>query len=88
MGLFIDGPIGADLALPEPKHDAYIAMYHDQGHIAIKMLSPRGSSSFTLGAPVLLGSVGHGAAFDIAGRGIADASAMENTITLLAKSAL
>lgn len=79
------GPIGADLALAERKFDAYVAMYHDQGHIAVKMLSPKGATALVAGAPVLFASVGHGAAFDIAGKGCADASALIATATMLAQ---
>lgn len=86
QGLKVDGPIGADLALAERKHDVYLAMFHDQGHIAVKMLSPKGATAIVVGAPVLFASVGHGAAFDIAGQGIADASAMTTTLQLLCEA--
>jgi 4-hydroxy-L-threonine phosphate dehydrogenase PdxA len=86
QGLKVDGPIGADLALAERKHDVYLAMFHDQGHIAVKMLSPKGAAAIVVGAPVLFASVGHGAAFNIAGQGIADASAMTSTLALLCEA--
>ena len=86
-GWAVDGPLGADLALSERKHDAYVAMLHDQGHVAVKMLSPKGSSAISAGLPFLFSSVGHGAAFDLAGQGIADASAMSDTLALLARAA-
>lgn len=86
QGLHVDGPIGADLALAERRHDVYLAMFHDQGHIAVKMLSPKGASAIVVGAPVLFASVGHGAAFNIAGQGIADASAMTTTLKLLCEA--
>ncbi|NUO73996.1 MAG: 4-hydroxythreonine-4-phosphate dehydrogenase PdxA, partial [Frateuria sp.] len=82
-GWKVDGPVGADLALSERKHDAYVAMLHDQGHIAVKMLSPKGASAIAAGLPVLFSSVGHGAAFDLAGKGRADASAMTDTLAML-----
>lgn len=85
-GVDASGPIGADLALAERKHDVYVAMFHDQGHIAVKMLSPKGASAIVAGAPVLFASVGHGAAFDIAGKGCADASALTTTLKMLAES--
>lgn len=84
-GIQAIGPIGADLALAERRYDAYIAMYHDQGHIAVKMLSPKGATALVAGAPVLFASVGHGSAFDIAGKGCADASALIATATMLAQ---
>ena len=86
-GLRAEGPIGADLALAERRHDCYVAMFHDQGHIAVKMLSPKGATAIVAGAPVLFASVGHGAAFDIAGKGHADAAAMAGTVKLLAEAA-
>lgn len=84
-GIQAIGPIGADLALAERRYDAYIAMYHDQGHIAVKMLSPKGATALVAGAPVLFASVGHGSAFDIAGKGCADASALIATANMLAQ---
>jgi 4-hydroxy-L-threonine phosphate dehydrogenase PdxA len=86
-GWEVDGPVGADLALAERKHDAYVAMLHDQGHIAVKMLSPKGATAIVAGLPLLFASVGHGAAFDIAGQGKADACAMTATLTMLAEAA-
>lgn len=85
-GLPVDGPLGADVALSERKHDAYVAMLHDQGHIAVKMLSPKGATALVAGLPFLFASVGHGAAFDIAGQGRADASALTETLSVLARS--
>lgn len=87
-GWDVQGPVGADLALSERACDAYIAMFHDQGHIAVKMLSPKGATAWVAGTPVLFASVGHGAAFDIAGRGTADASALTETVLLLSNPAL
>jgi len=88
QGIPVDGPVGADLALSEQKHDVYVAMFHDQGHIAVKMLSPKGAAAVVAGAPILFSSVGHGAAFNIAGRGCADATAMIATARMLANAAL
>lgn len=83
-GWAVEGPVGADLALSERSFDAYVAMLHDQGHIATKMLSPKGATALVAGLPLLFASVGHGAAFNIAGKGVADASAMIDTLSLLA----
>jgi 1,2-dihydroxy-3,5-cyclohexadiene-1,4-dicarboxylate dehydrogenase len=82
-GIRIDGPQGADMLLAKRRHDLYVAMLHDQGHIPIKLLAPRAASALSIGADVLLSSVGHGSAMDIAGRGIADAGAVLRTIALL-----
>ena len=84
VGLQVDGHIGADTLLAERRHDLYVAMLHDQGHIPIKLLSPKQASALSIGADVILSSVGHGSAMDIAGRCIADARAMINTVARLA----
>lgn len=86
LGWDVSGPVGADLALSERAHDAYVAMLHDQGHIAVKMLSPKGAVAMVAGVPLPFASVGHGAAFDIAGQGRADASAMIDTLALLSRA--
>lgn len=83
MGLSVEGPAGADALLSERRHDLYVAMLHDQGHIPVKLLSPRRASALSIGADVILSSVGHGSAMDIAGLGIADPGAVLRTIALL-----
>ncbi len=82
-GLDVEGPQGADVMLSQRRHDLYIAMFHDQGHIPIKLLAPNAASALSIGADALLSSVGHGSAMDIAGRGIADPTALLRTIALL-----
>jgi len=82
-GMRVDGPLGADMVLSHRRHDLYVAMLHDQGHIPIKLLAPNAASALSIGADVLLSSVGHGSAMDIAGQGIADPSALLRTIALL-----
>ncbi len=83
-GIAADGPVGADLLLSQRKHDVYLAMFHDQGHIPIKLLSPLRASALVLGVPVLFSSVAHGCAFDIAGQGVADPTGVIETLELLA----
>jgi 4-hydroxy-L-threonine phosphate dehydrogenase PdxA len=61
-------------------------MFHDQGHIPMKLLSPLRSSALTIGTPILFSSVGHGCAYDIAGKGVADPASVEETLSLLGKS--
>ena len=53
LGIAADGPVGADLLLSQRRHDVYLAMFHDQGHIPIKLLSPLRASALTIGVPVL-----------------------------------
>lgn len=84
LGHDVDGPAGADVMLSQRKHDVYLAMYHDQGHIPIKLLSPMTASAMSVGAGVVFSSVGHGCAFDIAGRGVADPKAVLRTVRMLA----
>lgn len=83
-GLDVSGPAGADLMISERKHDAYVVPFHDQGHIPIKLLSPRRASALAIGTPVLFSSVGHGCAYDIAGQGIAEHVSVMETLALLA----
>jgi len=75
QGLEVKGPFSADsfFDLSHPStFDAVISMYHDQGLIPMKMLDFNGAVNFTLGLPFIRTSVGHGTAYDIAGRGLAD----------------
>lgn len=83
-GLDVTGPAGADLMISERKHDAYVVPFHDQGHIPIKLLSPRRASAVAIGTPVIFSSVGHGCAYDIAGKGIAEHVSVMETLALLA----
>ena len=83
-GIDADGPIGADVLLANRKHDAYVAMYHDQGHVPVKLISPRQASALAIGTPVVFSSVGHGCAYDIAGKGIAEPLSVTRTLELLA----
>jgi 4-hydroxythreonine-4-phosphate dehydrogenase len=62
-------------------------MYHDQGHIAIKVQGWEESVTMNLGLPFLRTSVDHGTAFDITGKGIADATSMVSAIRLAAQVA-
>jgi 4-hydroxythreonine-4-phosphate dehydrogenase len=82
-GLTVEGPLGADLILGRPEFDAFVAMYHDQGHIPVKLLAGRNSAALSIGAGLLFSSVGHGSAFDIAGQGIADPEAVFRSLQLI-----
>ncbi len=83
-GIAADGPFGADTMLRRPGYDAFVVMYHDQGHIAAKLLAPNRTAGLTIGTPVLFSSVAHGSALDIAGRGRASAEAMVEAVARLA----
>jgi 4-hydroxythreonine-4-phosphate dehydrogenase/1,2-dihydroxy-3,5-cyclohexadiene-1,4-dicarboxylate dehydrogenase len=82
-GLDVEGPQGADTLLSQRRHDLYVAMLHDQGHIPIKLLAPNAASALSIGGPVVLSSVGHGSAMDIAGQDRADPTALLRTLALL-----
>ncbi len=81
-GILAFGPFPADglfAAGGYAKYDAVLAMYHDQGLTPFKTLSPDGVN-FTAGLSAVRTSPDHGTAYDIAGKGIADAQSMRNAI--------
>jgi 4-hydroxy-L-threonine phosphate dehydrogenase PdxA len=82
-GLTVDGPVGADILIQRVGYEGYVVMFHDQGHVAAKLLAPQRVAGLTIGTPVLFSSVAHGAAFDIAGRNRANPAAMVEAITRL-----
>ena len=82
-GLDVEGPVGADIILGRKDIDGFVAIYHDQGHIPVKLLAGRNASALSVGAGVLFSSVGHGSAFDIAGQGRADPAAVIRTLRLI-----
>ncbi len=82
QGLDLTGPAGADMLLADRAHGLYVAIFHDQGHIPVKLLAPQAASALSIGAGVLLSSVGHGSAMDIAGRGLARPDALLRTLGL------
>lgn len=74
LGWSIQGPLPADTVFARAaagEFDMVVALYHDQGHIAIKMLGLDTGVNETIGLPIIRTSVDHGTAFDIAGQGIA-----------------
>jgi 4-hydroxythreonine-4-phosphate dehydrogenase/1,2-dihydroxy-3,5-cyclohexadiene-1,4-dicarboxylate dehydrogenase len=84
QGLDITGPQGGDVLLADRRHDLYVAMFHDQGHIPVKLLAPQAASALSIGADVLLASTGHGSAMDIAGTGAARPDALLRSLRLIA----
>jgi 4-hydroxythreonine-4-phosphate dehydrogenase/1,2-dihydroxy-3,5-cyclohexadiene-1,4-dicarboxylate dehydrogenase len=83
-GYDITGPQGGDVFLAQKQHDLYVAIFHDQGHIPVKLLAPHSASALSIGAQVLLSSVGHGCAMDIAGQNKADPQGLLRTLELIA----
>jgi 4-hydroxythreonine-4-phosphate dehydrogenase len=67
-----------------PVADGYLALYHDQGLIPVKLMAFDRAVNTTIGLPFVRTSPDHGTAFDIAGRGIADATSMREAILLAA----
>ena len=59
-------------------------MFHDQGHIPVKLLAPQSASAVSIGGKVLLVSTGHGSAMDIAGKGLAKPDALLRSLRLVA----
>ncbi|MFW6171201.1 MAG: 4-hydroxythreonine-4-phosphate dehydrogenase PdxA [Planctomycetota bacterium] len=78
-GLDIHGPFPADTLMSRAaagEFDAVVAMYHDQGHIALKLLTMHHAVNVTLGLPVIRTSVAHGTAHDRAWQGTAQCESM------------
>jgi 4-hydroxythreonine-4-phosphate dehydrogenase len=72
QGIRVEGPLPPDTAfLPEKRAmtDAFVCMYHDQGHIPVKVLAFDSAVNTTLGLPIIRTSVDHGTAGDIAWQG-------------------
>lgn len=89
-GINIDGPFPADAlftkcATKECNYDCYVAMYHDQGLIPIKLMERDNCVNTTIGLDVLRTSPAHGTAFDIAGKNLANPSSMIKAIELAIK---
>lgn len=88
-GINIEGPFPSDTLFKQclqekPKYNCYVAMYHDQGLIPVKLLEHGTSVNTTIGLDILRTSPAHGTAFDIAGQNIAHADSMINAIKLAA----
>lgn len=87
-GIKAVGPVPADSVFHHALNGSYAAvlsLYHDQGHIATKMVDFDRTIAITNGLPFLRTSVDHGTAFDIAWKGIASSISMEESIMLAAK---
>jgi 4-hydroxythreonine-4-phosphate dehydrogenase len=74
-GVTVSGPWPCDTLFVRAQRgefDGVVAMYHDQGHIALKLLSGLTAVNISVGLPIVRTSVAHGTAYDVAGKGIAD----------------
>lgn len=89
-GLSIEGPLPADTLMVRAaagEFDAVVAMYHDQGHIALKLLDMHRAVNITLGLPIVRTSVAHGTAHDVAWQGTVDASSLLQAVEVAARLA-
>ena len=100
-GMLVEGPLPADSLFSKARggmYDIVVAMYHDQGHIPLKVLgfnydkesqkwTAINGVNITLGLPIIRSSVDHGTAFDQAGKGIANESSLVNAIEYAIKLA-
>jgi 4-hydroxythreonine-4-phosphate dehydrogenase len=84
-GLDVSGPFPPDTVFMQAKRgkfDIVVSQYHDQGLIPVKLGGIERGVNITIGLPIIRTSVDHGTAFDIAGRGIADASSLTEAVRL------
>ena len=89
-GVGVRGPFSADSFFSRDewkRFDAVVAMYHDQGLIAAKIIGGESAVNLTLGLPFVRTSPGHGTAEDIAWQGVADPEGMASAILLAARLA-
>ena len=89
-GISAAGPVPADIIFHQAiqgRYDATLCMYHDQGHIPVKVYGFEESITANLGLPFIRTSVDHGTAFDIAGQNVADHTSMVECIRMAASFA-
>jgi len=85
LGIDVTGPVPPDSVFRqciEDKYDVVLAMFHDQGHIAIKTWGFSGNCALIMGPPYLHMSVAHGTAYDIVGKGLVDHTMMLEAMKL------
>jgi 4-phospho-D-threonate 3-dehydrogenase / 4-phospho-D-erythronate 3-dehydrogenase len=91
QGMPVEGPLAPDtvfyLAVRRRRFDAIVCMYHDQGHIPVKLLDFEGGVNVALGLPIIRTSVDHGTAFDIAGQGAAQTGSFVKALEFAARLA-
>ena len=94
-GLDVHGPLPGDTVFAralhgpglKPAYDLVVAMYHDQGLAPVKLIARDRTVNMTVGLPVVRTSPDHGTAFDIAGKGVADAGSMRAAVELAVRLA-
>ncbi len=89
QGMPVEGPFPPDtvfyMAVRQKRFDAVVCMYHDQGHIPLKVLDFEGGVNVALGLPIVRTSVDHGTAFDIAGQGVASTASFVRALDFAAR---
>jgi len=89
-GIPCAGPLAPDTVFLQAWRGAYdlvVAMYHDQGHIPMKLMDFEGTVNITLGIPIIRTSVDHGTAFDIAGKNLVNPHGMKQAMRVAARMA-
>jgi 4-hydroxythreonine-4-phosphate dehydrogenase len=89
-GLHLEGPLPVDTLMVRARDgefDAIVAIYHDQGHIALKLLGMHQAVNVTLGLPIVRTSVAHGTAFDIAWQAKAQIGSMIEALRVASRLA-
>lgn len=89
-GIDVVGPLPCDtlfVRAAKGEFDGVVAMVHDQGHIALKLLTGLAAVNVTLGLPIVRTSVAHGTAYDIAGKGVADPQSLLEAARVAARLA-
>ena len=87
-GFTVSGPWPSDtlfVRARDGEFDGLVVMYHDQGHIALKLLGGRRAVNISAGLPIVRTSVAHGTAYDIAGQGVADHRSLIEATQVAAK---
>ena len=87
-GIDVAGPLPSDTLFVRAQRgdfDGIVALYHDQGHIPLKLLSGLNAVNISVGLPIVRTSVAHGTAYDIAGKGIADHRSLIEATRVAAK---
>jgi 4-hydroxythreonine-4-phosphate dehydrogenase len=87
-GIDVTGPIAADTLFVRAmagEFDAVVAMYHDQGHVALKTIGFEHAVNVTLGLPIVRTSVAHGTAYDIAWQGLVRTSSLIEAVRVAAR---
>jgi 4-hydroxythreonine-4-phosphate dehydrogenase len=90
LGFLCDGPLPPDTVFWKAlrgDYDLVVALYHDQGHIPMKLVAFEHGVNVTLGLPIIRTSVDHGTAYDIAGQNRADPGSMKAALLLAARMA-